>query len=147
MSLYMHDILPKIAEEGDDGNYGSAVLNDIGNLQILSRRIHMGKFVAEAKYREDPKGFDLLIREKDAEGIMSRLTYPDQEIKVAERVRLKAAVHGQEIEVGGNLDPTHPSGEGKVFKIEPDLVADLYINHVMPLTKKVQVAYLLRRLG
>ena len=147
MDLYMQVILPQIAEEGDDGNYGSAVLNDIGNLQILSRRIHMGKFVAEAKFREDPQGFERLIRENDAEGIMSRLTYPEQEIKVAERVRLKAAVHGQEIEVGGNLDPTLTSSQGKVFKIEPDVVANLYIKHVMPLTKRVQVAYLLRRLG
>jgi chorismate mutase len=33
-----------------------------------------------------------------------------------------------------------------VYKVQPDVVANLYQDWVMPLTKKVQVQYLLRRL-
>ena len=34
----------------------------------------------------------------------------------------------------------------KKLKVRPELVADLYRNHVMPLTKEVELEYLLRRL-
>lgn len=40
-----------IAAPGDDGNYGSAATLDVLCLQALSKRIHYGKFVAEAKFR------------------------------------------------------------------------------------------------
>lgn len=40
-----------IAAAGDDGNYGSAATLDVLCLQALSKRIHYGKFVAEAKFR------------------------------------------------------------------------------------------------
>lgn len=40
-----------IAAPGDDGNYGSAATLDVLALQALSKRIHYGKFVAEAKFR------------------------------------------------------------------------------------------------
>lgn len=40
-----------ITEVGDDGNYGSSAMYDVFCLQALSRRIHFGKFVAEAKFR------------------------------------------------------------------------------------------------
>lgn len=40
-----------IAAPGDDGNYGSAATIDVLCLQALSKRIHYGKFVAEAKFR------------------------------------------------------------------------------------------------
>jgi hypothetical protein len=45
---------PAIAEDGDDGNYGSAATLDVLVLQALSSRIHYGKFVAEAKFRCGP---------------------------------------------------------------------------------------------
>jgi chorismate mutase len=41
----------------------------------------------------------------------------------------------------GEIDGTDP-----VYKIRPTLVADLYGEWIMPLTKEVQVQYLLRRL-
>eukprot|EP00878_Enallax_costatus_P043478 GHUV01051473.1.p1 GENE.GHUV01051473.1~~GHUV01051473.1.p1 ORF type:complete len:218 (+),score=44.91 GHUV01051473.1:212-865(+) len=51
MDLYLNTILPAIAAPGDDGNYGSAATLDVLCLQALSKRIHYGKFVAEAKFR------------------------------------------------------------------------------------------------
>ena len=38
---------------GDDGNYGSAAVCDIAVLQALSKRIHFGKFIAEAKFQSE----------------------------------------------------------------------------------------------
>lgn len=40
-----------IAQPGDDYNYGSAGVLDVLCLQALSKRIHYGKYVAEAKFR------------------------------------------------------------------------------------------------
>jgi chorismate mutase len=33
-------------------------------LQILSKRIHFGKFVAEAKFRENPAAYETAIKEQ-----------------------------------------------------------------------------------
>ncbi|CAI0388347.1 unnamed protein product [Linum tenue] len=78
---------------------------------------------------------------QDREGLMALLTYPEVEERVKERVELKARTFALEVTMK----------EGKVesetvYKIEPDLVADLYGRWIMPLTKEVQVEYLLRRL-
>lgn len=45
----------EITQEGDDGNHGSAALADVHCLQVLSKRIHLGKFVAEVKFRFVPE--------------------------------------------------------------------------------------------
>jgi hypothetical protein len=39
------------------------------------------------------------------------------------------------------------AGERIKFKVEPEEIARLYDEWVMPLTKEVEVQYLLRRLG
>lgn len=62
-----------------------------------------------------------------------------QEARVVERVRLKAATFGQDIDMEGAVKDTH-------YKVKPEVVAALYRDAVMPMTKRVQVAYLLRRL-
>ena len=72
---------------------------------------------------------------------MEMLTYPDVEEKVKRRVEMKAEVFGQEVVISDN-----GVGPDPVYKIRPSLVADLYGDWIMPLTKEVQVAYLLRRL-
>ena len=60
-------------------------------------------------------------------------------LQVVERVRRKAAIFGQDITDSND-------GQGSTFKVEPSTVAQLYEKWIMPLTKQVQVAYLLRRL-
>lgn len=51
--------------------------------QALSKRIHFGKFVAEAKFRESRAQFEPLIRAQDAEGILQALTFPVQARRAA----------------------------------------------------------------
>lgn len=61
--------------------------------------------------------------------------------QVVERVRLKAATFGQEdLGSGGGASPA------STYKVQPEVVAQLYEEWVMPLTKEVEVQYLLRRL-
>ena len=78
---------------------------------------------------------------QDSKRLMEILTYPAVEEAVKKRVEMKAKAFGQEVTMEGEIDGTDP-----VYKIRPTLVADLYGEWIMPLTKEVQVQYLLRRL-
>ncbi|KAK9795599.1 hypothetical protein WJX73_006188 [Symbiochloris irregularis] len=135
MKMYLDHLLIGITSPGDDNNYGSAAMYDVLCLQALSKRIHYGKFVAEAKFRRQYDQYRPLIEARDAEGIMRTLTDTAVEQKVIERVRRKASFYGQD-----------PGAAEEGHKVPPETVASLYEQWVMPLTKEVQVAYLLRRL-
>ncbi|XP_073018903.1 chorismate mutase 1, chloroplastic-like isoform X3 [Primulina eburnea] len=78
---------------------------------------------------------------QDRAQLMDLLTHPAVEEAVKRRVEQKTRRFGQELTVDGGEDATNP-----VYKINPCLVAELYDNWIMPLTKQVQVEYLLRRL-
>ncbi|OQR83915.1 chorismate mutase [Achlya hypogyna] len=139
MNVYLQKILPHITVDVDDSTtYGSAANADVAVLQALSKRIHFGKFIAEAKFQAETEKYSQLIRNNDAAGIMEALTNIVVEEKVAKRVCLKASTYGQDIDG----QPT----TGGHCKVDPQLISDLYLNFVMPLTKEVQVAYLLQRL-
>ncbi|KAJ3112733.1 chorismate mutase aro7 [Phlyctochytrium bullatum] len=145
-SIYINELVPRICKAGDDLNYGSAATKDTEALQMLSRRIHFGKFVAEAKF-QDPKYHDeyvRLIKARDSRGIEDLLTNKAVEERVLRRLRKKAMIYGQEIED----DSTQPQGssEDKPFKLPLDVVTNLYEKFVIPLTKEVEVEYLLIRL-
>ncbi|KAL3023288.1 hypothetical protein AAZX31_04G059500 [Glycine max] len=62
--LYFDELLPMFVASGDDGNYAQTAATDLSLLQAISRRIHYGKFVGEAKFRESPQGYEPLIRAK-----------------------------------------------------------------------------------
>ncbi|CAI9109768.1 OLC1v1009663C1 [Oldenlandia corymbosa var. corymbosa] len=139
--MYFRDLLPRLVKEGDDGNYGSAAVCDTICLQALSKRIHYGKFVAEAKYQASPEVYNAAILSQDRNRLMALLTYPDVEEVIKRRVEIKTRTYGQEVTLGAGENENHTG-----FKINPCLVADLYDDWIMPLTKEVQIEYLLRRL-
>ncbi|KAI3417202.1 Chorismate mutase [Psidium guajava] len=139
--MYFRDLLPRLVSEGDDGNYGSTAVCDTTCLQALSKRIHYGKFVAEAKFQAAPDDYKAAIIAQDRDRLMDMLTYPAVEEAVKKRVEMKAKTFGQEVIVDVEGDEADPA-----YKIEPILIADLYGDWIMPLTKEVQVEYLLRRL-
>ncbi len=93
---YLKVMVPAIAAKGDDEQHGSTVIADIAALQALSKRIHYGKFVAESKYRSNPAGFQRLVDEGDADGVMELLTNAKVEEQVLTRARLKATTYGRE---------------------------------------------------
>ncbi|KAH6836489.1 chorismate mutase 2 [Perilla frutescens var. hirtella] len=139
LDLYMKTLLPLIAAKGDDGNYAATAANDLACLQALSRRIHFGKFVAEVKFRDAPQDYTPAIRAKDREALMKLLTFESVEEMIKKRVEKKAMVFGQDVQLQEN------ESTGK-YKVKPEVVSQLYGEWVMPLTKIVQVEYLLRRL-
>ena len=104
---YIHVILPRVCQgfgREDRGekqeNYGSSATCDVACLQALSRRIHFGKFVAEAKFQEETEKFEALIRAGDREGINAAITNDAVEEKVLERLRLKAKTYGMDPSTG-----------------------------------------------
>jgi chorismate mutase len=139
LRVYRSEIVPRLCGEGDDGHYGSSAVCDVACLQALSKRIHYGKFIAEAKYRESPVLYDRLIEAGDASGIRDELTVPAVEERLLERVRQKAAAYGQDLDGLPAVEPR--------VKIDPNLISKTYRNWIIPLTIDVEVDYLLACYG
>ncbi|ORE06286.1 chorismate mutase [Rhizopus microsporus var. microsporus] len=138
MDIYIKDILPVICKKGDDMNYGSSATKDIEALQALSKRIHFGKFIAESKFRSNPSEYIKLALAEDREKIDKLLTNKQVEAKVLERLHRKALVYGQTLD-------EEQEGTSKHLRIPVELVVNLYKQWVIPLTKQVEVDYLIIR--
>ncbi|KAI8988094.1 chorismate mutase [Mycotypha africana] len=140
MDIYLKELVPHICsqQEGDDRNYGSSVTRDIEALQALSKRIHYGKFIAESKFRSNPKEYTQLALIEDREKIDELLTNKAVERKVLERLRRKALVYGQTLD-------EEQEGKNIHLRIPVELVVDLYKQWVIPLTKEVEIEYLIQR--
>lgn len=67
--FYRDTVIPSIAKEGDDGNYGSAAVRDVEVLSALSRRIHFGGFGSDSLF-----SFSLPITLLSA--VFSNLSFP-----------------------------------------------------------------------
>ncbi|KAK2775062.1 chorismate mutase aro7 [Onygenales sp. PD_12] len=145
-SRYINEVLPNACREfgrEDRGegqeNYGSAATCDVNCLQAISRRVHFGKFVAESKFRAETERFVKLIKAGDREGIDDAITNAAVERKVLERLRLKARTYG--------TDPAAPGGlDGENQKINVEAVVAMYKDSIIPMTKIVEVEYLMQRL-
>ncbi|KAH8924725.1 chorismate mutase [Atractiella rhizophila] len=159
--FYIDRIVPNITKEAtaalgggsdDDGNYGSAVTRDIECLQALSRRIHFGMFVSESKFRDKPSDFIPHIElakisspsseeYKASYSALDNLIYkPAVEAALLKRLAKKARIYGSD------LNTESGSAEEAALKVDVEEVVGLYKDWVIPLTKKVEVDYLLRRL-
>ncbi|TYG67269.1 hypothetical protein ES288_D05G064900v1 [Gossypium darwinii] len=139
--VYFNKLLPLFVAPGDDGIYASTAARDLECLQVLSRRIHYGKLVAEVKFRDEWKHYEPAIRARDKKTLMDLLTAPAVEKAVKKRVAKKASIFGQEVKVGDDSD----ENKGK-YKVDPAVVSRFYGDWVIPLTKDVEVQYLLHRL-
>lgn len=144
-SFYIDKFLPAVcadfgrADRGEsEENYGSTATCDFACLQALSRRIHFGKFVAESKFRSDPEKYTRLIKAADREGIAASITNAAVERTILERLRLKGLTYG--------TDPSAPGGTEGPTKINVEAVVSMYKDFVIPLTKEVEVEYLMQRL-
>ncbi|KAL9100263.1 MAG: hypothetical protein Q9163_004339 [Psora crenata] len=140
---YIESILPRVCrhfgrvDRGEkEENYGSSATCDVLCLQALSRRIHFGKFVAESKFKQQTDSFVQLIKAKDRAKIHAAISDIKVERMVLERLRLKAKAYGTDPSVGAEA-------EGK---INVDAVVAMYEETVIPLTKVVEVEYLMQRL-
>lgn len=145
---YIKEILPEACRKfkrEDRGeareNYGSAATCDVNCLQALSRRIHFGKFVAESKFQKEPERFVKLIKAADRKGIDDAITNAQVEQKVLERLGLKAKIYGTDPSIAAKGDNQNQS------KINIEAVVKMYAQVVIPLTKVVEVEYLMQRLS
>ncbi|KAF7721250.1 chorismate mutase aro7 [Apophysomyces ossiformis] len=138
IEMYINSIVPVICQAGDDENYGSSATKDIECLQALSRRIHYGKFIAESKFRSNPEEYTSLAQANDRKGIYELLTNREVEKKLLDRLRRKALVYGQTFD-------QEREGTSAHLRIPVQAVVDLYEKWVIPLTKEVEVQYLIRR--
>ncbi|XVE97336.1 hypothetical protein REPUB_Repub03eG0010900 [Reevesia pubescens] len=137
--MYFNKLLPLFITPGDDGNYASTAARDLECLQALSRRIHYGKLVAEVKFRDEWKDYEPAIRAQDRDSLINLLTFADVEEAVKKRVAKKAMTFGQEVKLGDD-------GNKGNYKVDPAVLSRLYGDWVIPLTKEVEVEYLLHRL-
>uniref|UniRef100_A0A0E0LVC3 Chorismate mutase n=1 Tax=Oryza punctata TaxID=4537 RepID=A0A0E0LVC3_ORYPU len=145
-STYFNQLLPLLAKNSDDGNYAATVASDLVCLQALSRRINYGRYVAEVKFIGDQQNYTTLIRNKDTDALMKLLTSEAQEDVVKRRVQKKAMVFGQNVTLDGPVETGNSNSSQTSFKVDPSLVYELYDKWVIPLTKQVEVEYLLHRL-
>lgn len=138
--FYVENIVPEVACAAGEQqeNSGLVAVCDVEALQALSRRIHFGKFVAEAKYQADKEGYRKLILARDVEGIERSITNAAVEAKILERLVVKCDSYG--------VDPSLRYSQKSQSKVKLSVIAQLYKEYVIPLTKKVEVDYLLRRL-
>ncbi|KAJ4798978.1 Chorismate mutase [Rhynchospora pubera] len=139
--FYFTELLPLFTTKGNDGNYASTVASDFVCLQAISRRIHSGKYVAEVKFTDAPQDYSPAISSKDRDKLMDLLTFVAVEEAVKKRVEKKARLFSQNVTLDEN-----DSGKTQ-YKINPLVVSHLYDKWVMPLTKVVEVEYLLLRLS
>ena len=143
--FYTEQFLPAVCPDfghGDRGasqeNYGSSATCDIACLQALSRRIHFGKFVAESKFRTETDKYTAMIKAGDREGIGNAIVNKAVEKQVLERLKLKAKTYG--------TDPSIGAAGSEHGKINVDAVVSMYEDFIIPLTKEVEVEYLMQRL-
>ncbi|KAJ8506741.1 hypothetical protein OPV22_007627 [Ensete ventricosum] len=122
--MYFCNLLPRLVKEGSDRHCGSSAVRDTICLQhfqkwilffamvmlrfvlkhhldiiALSKRIHYGKFVAEAKFLESLDVYEHAIRAQGSDQLMRLLTYDESvETLIKQRVKAKAKIFVQEEE-------------------------------------------------
>ncbi len=104
--------------------HGTAASYDVEVLQEISRRVHLGRHIAEAKFMLETEKYTRLIKDSDEAGIMKALTDEVQEGRVLERVVTKASKYG----------------------VVSGYAHRLYEEILIPKTKVVEVNYLMLRL-
>jgi len=145
LDIFRTKIIPHICEEGDDSNHGSTAVQDVHCLQMMATRIYYGLFVAESKFRTETEKARALIRAQDRDGLMAFITKPDVEVKNIQRVILKARTFSQTISTAeeNQLAPTLSLKTS--YKVNPEFIGAVFREFLMPLTKDVEVEYLLKR--
>ncbi|KAK0562732.1 chorismate mutase aro7 [Tilletia horrida] len=146
LDFYQSKLVPGITArwgpDADDGQYGSAAVCDVELLAALSRRIHFGMFVSESKFLAAPADFIphiLAEPEPNRTELANLITKPEVEAALLVRLEQKASVYGQD------LDAAAAKVKSGQPKIDVNEVVRLYQQFVIPITKDVEVEYLVKR--
>jgi chorismate mutase len=84
---------------------------------------------------------------QDKDTLMNLLTFKAVKEKVKRRGEKKARTYGQNVTLEDSADKQENIANDGECKVDPKVLSKLYDQWVMPLTKDVEVEYLLRRLG
>lgn len=168
LKFYVESIVPTVTSSSpgvgkgllDDGNYGSAATRDVEVLQALSRRIHFGEsgsgasfldiwlistgmFVSESKFQSAPELFvpHILASPPNTEALTSLIYKPEVEARLLVRLANKARIYGGEFDSEGRIVESE-----EARKLDIEGVVGMYRDYVIPLTKDVEVDYLIHRL-
>ena len=127
-------LVPRICGQGEDKHFGSSAEHDVAAFRAISERIHYGVFyVAERKFLDHPEKYTPLIESCNPKGLTALLTRSEVEERILRRVMEKVNLY----QSGANP---------KTRKlVDPDVIAAFYREHIIPLTKKGEVQYLLSR--
>ncbi|KMZ65350.1 Chorismate mutase [Zostera marina] len=142
LKTYIEKLVPLFTSSGDDGQYALSVASDMACLQALSRRIHYGRFVAETKFRGAKADYISAINSQDKATLTKLITNKSVENTVKARVYKKAKIFGQNVSLHDNKSNTTTK-----YKVDPLVVSHIYGEWIIPLTKLVELEYLLRRLN
>ena len=91
-------------------------------------------FVSESKFRSQPADFIPHILNPNPPALLALITKPAVEAALLRRLDKKARWYGAEL--GPEGDPVPERGA----KVRPDEVVRLYEEHIIPLTKDVEVS-------
>lgn len=118
---------------------------------LIKRSGSPGKFVSESKFRSAPYDFVPHILNPNPAALDGLITKPAVEEALLRRLKRKAAWYGQELDpsTGEPERPKDQVGEGEREgreRVRAEEVVRMYEKWVIPLTKEVEVEYLLKRL-
>ena len=99
-------------------------------------------FVSESKFLAAPHDFipHILSQPPNREALAGLITKPEVEAKLLVRLENKARAFGAEMDADGRVVETGKS------KIDVGVIVGMYRDYVIPLTKEVEVDYLIHRL-
>ncbi|HEX2956046.1 MAG TPA: chorismate mutase [Chitinispirillaceae bacterium] len=128
------DLLQRLCPQDDDAQYGSSVEHDVFAVQSISRRIHYGSFyVAECKFRSAPGEYTSMIKCRDHNALLDKLTRKDVEEQIINRIFEKICSIQRDV--------------NKLVRqvIDPQIIVTFYRDTVIPLTKEGEILYLMNR--
>jgi len=105
-------------------------------------------FVSESKFRSAPWDFipHIQANPPNKAALEALITKPEVEARLLVRLANKARVYGCEMDADGHVIAVPPGESGLRGKIDINHVVSLYRDYVIPLTKDVEVDYLVHRL-
>ena len=133
--VYLEEIIPRICMDGLDFEFRSSAVLDVNALSAISKRIHFGIFIAESKFLSDQTEYSKAVKKRDTLVLMEMLTNKKAEEEIYQRVVNKASFYGCN-------DKSGPF----IHIVNPEIIADIYRDWIIPLTKNVEIQYLLARL-
>ena len=127
------NFITELCEEGKDAHYGDSVLSDIFNLQAISKRIHYGILVMEAKYKESQYLYDKLLLQNSKQ---SGHIHVEQVCDISIKAQLKNVNIEQE-----TLERVKEKSIKTGFE-KPDIIVKFFKYCIIPMTIQIELDYI-----